>query len=127
MVWQMQSRLCIPGRCTAIAMLYNLGGQTPVVCRLIFIFLSKSVIRSLISHLLFSAMTFCKLLVAVGIASATAAAHTIPQKRATIELGSLYAYGMNVSGLPLIDVDGVAMLGWTGSEKATFATNLTCE
>ncbi|RMZ00630.1 hypothetical protein D0860_07917 [Hortaea werneckii] len=44
---------------------------------------------------------------------------------ATTPLGSLYAYGSGISGLPIISSDGVAVLGWGQPAVATIATNLT--
>ena len=66
---------------------------------------------------------------------------------ATTPLGSLYAYGSGISGLPTISSDGeyrcnerclarsavliipsgVAVLGWGQPAVATIATNLTCK
>ncbi|RMY82569.1 hypothetical protein D0862_11971 [Hortaea werneckii] len=46
---------------------------------------------------------------------------------ATTPLGSLYAYGNDISGLPVISSDGVAVLGWGQPAVATIATNLTCK
>ncbi|KAI6788565.1 hypothetical protein KC360_g8510 [Hortaea werneckii] len=40
-------------------------------------------------------------------------------------LGSLYAYGSGIDGLPVISSDGIAVIGWGQPAVATTATNLT--
>ncbi|GAB7322422.1 hypothetical protein MBLNU13_g03370t2 [Cladosporium sp. NU13] len=40
-------------------------------------------------------------------------------------IGSLYAYGSGISGLPVIYSDGLALLGWGRPSIASVATNVT--
>ena len=93
--------------------------------------------------MMLSPMYACGLALALSLVKADSPS----ESTATTPLGSLYAYGSGISGLPIIYSDGefrcnecrfawssvliitlgVAVLGWGQPAVATVATNLTCK
>ncbi|KAI7281257.1 hypothetical protein KC345_g4267 [Hortaea werneckii] len=68
-----------------------------------------------------SPMYACGLALALSLVKA----ESPTESTAMTPLGSLYAYGSGISGLPIIYSDGIAVLGWGQPAVATIATNLT--
>lgn len=72
-------------------------------------------------------MLFSKLLLALCSTASALHARGIPHKRATSELGTFYAYGTNMSGVPIFYGDGLAYIGTGHPANITEATNVTCK
>jgi hypothetical protein len=60
-------------------------------------------------------------------AAYVATARTLPVKRSTTDLGELYAYGLNITGLPLIYGDGVAYVASQAPPDVQSITTMNCE
>ncbi|KAM0724315.1 hypothetical protein Q7P37_000197 [Cladosporium fusiforme] len=60
-----------------------------------------------------------------SIALAAALVNAADEPPSSTPLGSLYAYGTGIDGLPIIYSDGVAVLGWGVPSFADVATNVS--
>lgn len=65
------------------------------------------------------------LTLALGVVGTIALPH--PHRRAAVEVGQVYAYGANISGLPVFYADTKAYIGDVAPPNASVATNISCQ
>ena len=63
---------------------------------------------------------------ALGSVAALAQAQSSVTTGSTTSLGRIYAYGRNITALPVFYSDAVAYIGNVWPENATTTTNVTC-